>query len=408
MLLPTPQTCHTGARRVISYDMLERIGTVRRKSKSRWFIDLRPYGFGKLYSDRGEPLRTRADAQRLLNQIHGKMRKGQTLESVIDEFYPDLSKRHLVRFHAEAWLAEIEAMVETGERSGGYTRGLRSYLNPGGYFDYWDGVSIYEVTTKQIRNWPTALIAERGISARTAHKAVSMLNAVFNWLREDEELGFSPPRFVYPKFDKNPPRIITAEDQDAVLAAIPEDRRGAFIAMALLGVRPNEVIALDVTDIEGNVLRVTRARKGRRSDAPIHGVKGGQGKVLPLPALLSRWVNTWVKPYRITGPLFTNPRGRTAEKRWGTDSLEATWNTAAKSVGIQINLYNGCKHSCASEMLQRVPKHFVQALLGHADIRSVDSYGRVDTATLADVIREPQVIPLFGEKNSKQAPEESS
>ncbi len=105
--------------------MLEHIGVVRRKRKGRWLIDLRSHGFGKLYSDRGEPLKTKRDAQRLLSQIHGKMRKGRTLESVIDEFYPDRGKRHLVRFHAQAWLDEKEAMVKTGERSGGYTRGLQ-------------------------------------------------------------------------------------------------------------------------------------------------------------------------------------------------------------------------------------------------------------------------------------------
>ena len=394
-------TCHSNARRVIPYGMLERIGVVRKKTKGRWYIDLRPHGFGKLYSDRGEPLRTKAEAQRLLSQIHGKMRKGRTLESVVDEFYPDRGKRHLVRSHALAWLAEKESMVLSGERSGGYTRGLRSYLKPGGYFDYWDGVSIYEITTKQIRNWPTVLIAERGISARTAHKAVAVLNAVFNWLREDEELGFNPPRVVYPKFNRNPPRVIPPEAQDAVLGAIPEERRGAFLAMALLGIRPNEVIALDVADLDGPVLRVTKARKGRNSASPIRGLKGGQGKVLPVPPVLREWVEEWVKPHRITGPLFTNPLGRTAEKRWITDSLEDTWNTAAASVGVKINLYNGTKHSCATEILQRAPKHIVQALLGHADIRSVDNYGRVNTTTLADVIRAPEVIPISGKKSAK-------
>jgi site-specific recombinase XerD len=119
-----------------------------------------------------------------------------------------------------------------------------------------------------------------------------------------------------------------------------------------------------------------------------------------MPPALTDWVDKWVKPHRIKGPLFTNPRGRTAEKRWITDSLEDTWNTAAESVGVKINLYNGTKHTCATEILQRAPKHVVQALLGHADIRSVDNYGRVNTTTLADVIRKPQVIPISGKKSA--------
>ena len=391
------------AQRVISYDMLERIGSVREYGKGRWMIDLRTYGGGRLYSDRGEPLKTQAEAQRLLTQIHGKLRKGRTLESVIDEFFPDRGKRHLLHKYARVWLETKESQVETGERSISYTRTLRSYIEPGGYFDFWEGISIYEITTKKIREWTTYLIAERKIKARTAHKAVATLNAIMNWLREDEELEFTPPRVPYPRFDRAPPRVISSESQDAVLGEIPEERRGPFLAMALLGVRPNEAIALDVTDFDEAVLYVNRAKKGRRKLDPIRGTKSGEGKVLPVPPTLADWIGKWVRPHRIQGPLFTNPRGRSADKRWSLDALEDTWNKAAASVGIQINLYNGTKHSCATEILQRAPKHVVQALLGHADIRSVDNYGRVNTTTLAGVIRDPKIVPLSQMPQSKDS-----
>lgn len=386
---------------LVSYDMIETIGKIRKRSKGRWMVDLRSSGFGRLYADRGEPLRTKKDAVRLLNQIHGKMRKGRSLESVIDEFFPERGKRHSVHMHAKAWLAVKESQVATGERSENYTREPRRYIAKDGYFEFWRGVSIYEVTTKLIREWSTWLISEFRIKPNTARKPIETLHAIFQWLREDEELDFTPPRFVYPAKIRNPPRVLEPAAQDLVLEAIPLHLRGPFLAMSLLGVRPNEVEALDVSDASETTLMVTKAKKGKRATAPILAVKGNTGKALPMPPVLWSWIKEFVLPHRIAGPLFVNERARNAEKRWFLDALEDEWNRACTKVGIQINLYNGTKHTCATEILQRAPKHVVQALLGHADLRSVDYYGRVNTTTLADAIRNPEVTELKKAKKNE-------
>jgi integrase len=67
--------------------------------------------------------------------------------------------------------------------------------------------------------------------------------------------------------------------------AIEEIRRGIFLCMGLLGLRPGETRALDVADYDWKEhwLDVSRAGKGARLDLPIRGTKTGEGRYLPVP-----------------------------------------------------------------------------------------------------------------------------
>jgi hypothetical protein len=110
--------------------------------------------------------------------------------------------------------------------------------------------------------------------------------------------------------DEYEPRILSIEDQDAILEAIPERERGIFLALALLGLRPGEARALDIADYANGWLIVDKAVKGSGSQAPIRGTKTGKGKRLPVREVLETWITRWVAPVaRLTGaPLFVNPR----------------------------------------------------------------------------------------------------
>lgn len=128
-------------------------------------------------------------------------------------------------------------------------------------------------------------------------------------------------------------------------------------------------------------------------DAPILGTKSGRGKRLPVPEArrpgFAHTRQTASGPH----PLFRNPLARSAEGRWTLDALEHAWNRAAESVGESINLYNETKHTFATTMLQAHGKHVVQALLGHADVRSVDYYAGVEPGTLRNAVLGPRLAP---------------
>jgi len=97
-----------------------------------------------------------------------------------------------------------------------------------------------------------------------------------------------------------------------VLRRIPEEDRGIFLALALLGLRPGEARALLATDYHQGWLTVDKAYKGKCVSSPVGGTKTGKPKRLPVPpgSELREWIEEHVTPERQLkrSPLFVNPR----------------------------------------------------------------------------------------------------
>ena len=94
----------------------------------------------------------------------------------------------------------------------------------------------------------------------------------------------------------------------------------------------------------------------------------------------------------VSGTVAPNPR---TGKRWSHGSLWDTWIKAQESVGIHnVAFYQATKHSFATDALRRgVPKHLLQAFLGHTDVRSTDRYARLAQTELVTVLRPRDLSP---------------
>jgi integrase len=85
-------------------------------------------------------------------------------------------------------------------------------------------------------------------------------------------------------------------------------------------------------------------------------------------------------PIRIDSPyFFVNPHGKKKEKHYCLATMEEIWNKACKSVGEDIDMYSGLKHSSCSQYINE--KHYsldqVQMLTDHARRESVKRYASV-------------------------------
>jgi hypothetical protein len=64
------------------------------------------------------------------------------------------------------------------------------------------------------------------------------------------------------------------------------------------------------------------------------------------------------------------------------------WKAACGATGVETSLYEGTKHSRATDLLrQGVSERVLQALLGHRDARSTRSYARLADEALVAAIR---------------------
>ena len=79
----------------------------------------------------------------------------------------------------------------------------------------------------------------RNVTGKTAWNVVAGFRAFLGWLVKVEQLS-GVPKIAWPKKPRSNSATIGRATQRAILDAIPEEKRGVFLAMALLCIRPGE------------------------------------------------------------------------------------------------------------------------------------------------------------------------
>jgi len=219
-----------------------------------------------------------------------------------------------------------------------------------------------------------------------------------------------PPFPSIPKEDYSP-TIISIDTQDAILAEIDWERRGPFLAAAC-GMRPGEIRALNIDDVYQDEngqfwIRISKAMQGQNAKKAAPRPKTRQHGDAPVSAELLKWIS-WrfdqVRPEeRLRGeiPLFVNPIGRTADRRWLGDALREVWNRAWTRVGVKVRMYEGTKHATATDAIRRgVSERSIQAALRHADRRSTERYARLADTAGVELLRSPAHFQTISKPNS--------
>ena len=378
--------------------------------KKTYFLDARPVG--SIWSDEGQPLETRHQAERLRDKIAAKVIAGRPLAAVIAEYRGrKTGSVFLVHTYLAKWLKRMEQRQAGGELSPTYLRELRRYAKTGGYFDFWRDRTIHQVNAATVDDFG-AYLAERpkldrqgnetdeGLSPNTQAKALDAFRSFVRWLVRRQEIPSEPP---FPPIRKKgyEPTIISHDAQTAVLEQIPWDRRGAFLAAAC-GARPGEVRAFNLSDVvqdeTGTWLRVHSACQGQNAHEPADVTKGREPGWCPVSEELLDWL-VWRLDQvsledRVKGeiPLFVNPLGRIAAKRWLGNALREEWNRAAQRVGLKVRMYEGTKHSTATDALRRgVSLDTIQSALRHRDPASTKRYAQLGRQGIVDILRRPAV-----------------
>jgi len=333
-------------------------GAVRRHKDGRVYVELPKAGGGerRIWSQPvpgGRMPWTEESANRALELIRSRIAQGATVDEAMAVFLPSGHAINLVLARGEHWLAVKQREAEAGDRSPTYVRELERYLAPDGHFSWWAGRSVHEVSYAALEDW-SHWLADRGLSPKTRWNILAAFRSFLGWLYRREEIRELPREYPWPKPPERTPAPLSARTQDEILDAIPEDRRGIYLAMALMGLRPGEAVALDVADYHDGWLTVSKARKGDRLDSPIRSTKTGKVKRLPVPQVLQQWIAEHVeREGRLRAePLFTVPwsgRGIRPQGRWSGTSLRRTWIEACDQVGVKASLYAGTKHTFATD-----------------------------------------------------------
>lgn len=368
----------------------QKLGRVveRKGRKSSYRLD-----FGALlperyvYAIRGRGFRSREHAEEVLAMIAEEVARGRALADVVAEVNPAAAAETLDTLLTR-WLKLFRARVESGERQPRTLRELDRWAKPEGHFAWWRGKSLADVTRASLEEWSLSLASKAKLSAKSRRNVLAGFSSFLGWIATDVRPGYKPPPFPWPALDDRQPTVITPELQTSILNAIPEPKRGLFLAMAECMIRPSEARALRVRDWDeaGNDLRVSRAAKDARATGEVRGLKARNAKVVPIVSFeLWDWLSNHVPAQRRLvepdAPLFPNPDSPTGH--WAPETMRRVWRKACTRAGVKVSLYEGTKHSRATFLKSLgADDRVLQALMGHRDRRSVEFYAKLSGSAL--------------------------
>lgn len=387
----------------VRWSLVENLGTIRaqtRRSRSRgvytrYVLDFRPHG--TVWSHRGVPMLDEAHAANVLKQIRATVALGgRDLESVLADFAGSKAGPSHVTTWLAKWLDHMRRLSDSGQRSPTYLAALDSYAREGGHFSWWRGRSIHDIKKLALNDWFAWLLSEQKLSAKSAKNVLDAFRSFTGWLVKDCELLPRAPHFPTVQVDEPVRNIPDLATQAKILDAIPEERRGIFLALCLC-IRPGEARALAARDYTVDAdgvgwLTITKAAKGKTAAAPIRGTKTKRGRVIPATAELRTWIERHcdVSPAAVLAgaPLFLNHGATNTSRRWTDGALHKVWNRACKAAGVSgVSLYVGTKHAFATHLLASgVDERTGMALTGHREARSWRRYAEQHPSALVVAI----------------------
>ncbi len=371
----------------------QRFGRVRRGARGRgWRVDVRPFGWIHSLAGVGFGER-RHEAKLVLRKIRARVDQGMSAQEAVAPFLPISSNVARVATHYAAWLDARRRELALERLSPRTVHEYERYARSGGELDFWHGRTIYDVDGPALEEW-SLWLAERGLAPKTVRNVLGAFRTFVRYLQRRGELERAP-LFPVVQVPEHLPQVLALEDQARILAAIPALERGAHLVAATMGLRPGEVRALRPADYAparapGDLARlhVRHARQGHSANAPLGPTKTRRERALPVPEIVSAWIDEHVKPKeRLKRKwLFVNPRTR---KAWSHRAFRASWLRGCKAAGLgAVPFYEGTKHTFASAALERCGSAEVVAnFLGHTDTRTTRRYAKVGERALVELVR---------------------
>lgn len=371
-----------GIGRVVSYRDRFRIDlgrAIERAVGTRYI-----YGWGKSTS-----FVTKDVADLILLRINTEISQGgRKPEDVVLDFLPAGKHSHVLS-RMEKWLEHLRRKEKAGDRSDNYLRDIERWLKAEGYFRWWKGRSIYavdEATAEDFADWlaeqlvPTGRTKGRPLSAKTRRNILGAFRAFYRWAGRRDRRVRELRSFPWPEANEPDIEVITIAERDAIIAAIPEPKRGLFLALKLGAPRPNMAIEILTSDYDrkSRMLTLARARKGRTVDSQVGSTKTRVAWTIQANEELAHWIAKYVpKEAFLQGRLlFENPDAWNSRKAWSETRMRTIWYRACEKVmGRKVSLYAATKHTFATNAVAGGAAEVdLQRYLGHRDGKSLKRY----------------------------------
>jgi integrase/recombinase XerD len=253
-------------------------------------------------------------------------------------------------------------------------------------------VRVQEITKPILERWQRHLFLYRkadgeplAVRSQLAH--LHPLKAFFRWLARENHILYNPASDLdLPRIGRRLPRnVMTVAEAEKVLAvpdlslAMGVRDRAMMEVFYSTGIRRAELVHLNLYDIDRE-RGVMMVREG----------KGKKDRVVPVGARALAWIDKYLADVRPDlaggaddGTLFLSAYGQPL----GVERLAEIVREAVNDSGIgKRGSCHMFRHTMATLMLENgADIRFIQAMLGHADLKSTEIYTQVSIKALKAV-----------------------
>lgn len=265
----------------------------------------------------------------------------------------------------QAFLEKTE--IELKYRNYSYQT-IKTYLNCLGIFFDYIGNGFDNFDELKIKNYLAGL-RDRGLTGQTVNVHLNAIKFFY------EEVVKTPFKLDL-RFARRPKRlpVILSRDEIAkIIAAIANLKHRLMIALSYgAGLRVSEIINLRVKDIDLEGLQL-HVKEG----------KGNKDRITVFPEKLKNEILQFIAGKRFDEILFASERGGKLTKR----TAQIIFSRAMKKAGLFNDAtFHSLRHSFATHLLENgVDVRYVQALLGHANIRTTQIYTHVTNPGIRNI-----------------------
>jgi integrase len=264
------------------------------------------------------------------------------------------------------------------------------------YVPFFKGMDVKDIEDEDINRFSSAL-RKKKLGIRVRRNIINTLHSFFVWLRSEGTINKDLPSF--PSVRGNDSRVKVAlelEDQMEALGKVPEIHRDVIEFAFETGVRPGELAAIKVKDlnIRKGIILIQRTYSAcKLKETPKEELK----KPIPLSERAYELAEKHMQGNFPESFLFINPN---TGRGYTTNNLGKIWRRYS---GLTITLYEATRHSFCTQIVDSGATEFeAQALMRHSDPRSTRVYFHANVRKYRDLVNRRGRVAQLRQKKEGQ------
>lgn len=208
-------------------------------------------------------------------------------------------------------------------------------------------------------------LAEKNYTAKSISRKINSIKSFFRYLMAEKAITSNPAESItHPKYDLNPPRILTKIEYRALRDSCREDARISAIIELLLqtGIRIGELANLTLEDVDLTEDQLT-----------VKPYESQQGRTVPLNAAAKEALERYLKerPRTQINNMFVTKTGN----RFLVRNIRSSIDRFFRLSGIENARVNDLRHTfIAHQLMSGTPLVYVSKLVGHKRLSTTERY----------------------------------